>query len=47
MTLRPSIDSKSSGNVTEGLSVYKAAKHVSVKMPGIKRQVTPETDDSP
>ena len=47
MTLRPSIDSKSSGNITEGLSVYKAAKHVSVKMPGIKRQVTPETDDSP
>ena len=48
MTLRPSLESKYSDNVTaEGLSVYKAAKQINVKMPGLKKTATASTDDSP
>ena len=40
MTLRPSLESRYTDNVTEGLSVYKAAKQISVKMPGLKKVAT-------
>ena len=33
--------------MTEGLSVYKAAKQISVKMPGLKKYATQTTDNEP
>ena len=45
--LRPSLSSKYSDGLTDGLSVYKAAKHISIKMDRLAAGSTPATDEAP